>query len=63
MELGCGNSRKVQARTKLLQLTLILDGEVDIGRMVVRRPTELIGVLDAGMGSLNSLLREWEVAA
>lgn len=63
MELGSGNSRKIQARTKLLQLALVLDGEMDVRRMVVRRPTELIGVFDAGMSGLNSLLREWEVAA
>jgi hypothetical protein len=31
--------------------------------MVVGRATELIGVFNGGVAGLNSLLREWEIAA
>lgn len=62
-ELGRGNALLVQDATKLLELVLVSNGQVDVGRVMVVRATMLVGVLNGGMCCLNRLLRERNVAA
>lgn len=49
--------------TQHFKASLVANGQVDEGGMMVGRATELIGVFNGGVAGLNSLLREWDVAA
>jgi hypothetical protein len=63
MELGCADALFVQRVPQTLKLLLVPDREMNVAWVVVGRATVLIGVFDSRMCSLNSLLREWEIAA
>jgi hypothetical protein len=63
VELGGTNTVRMQASTQTLKLLLVPDREMNVAWVVVGRATVLIGVFDSRMCSLNSLLREWEIAA
>lgn len=63
VELGRADACARKTRTKHFQLALVTNGEVDVRGMVVGGATELIGVFDGCVRSLNGLLREWEIAA
>lgn len=62
-ELGCRDAKKRKASAQNFKLMLVANRQVDVGRVVVGRATELIGVFNGSMCRLNSLLREWDVAA
>lgn len=53
----------VQRRTQSFKRMLVAGRKIDVARVVVGRATELIGVFNSGVAGLNSLLREWEIAA
>jgi hypothetical protein len=57
MELGCADALFVQRVPQTLKLLLVPDREMNVAWVVVGRAT------DSRMCSLNSLLREWEIAA
>jgi hypothetical protein len=61
-KFGSRNADRGKTRAKLDQLMLITNGEVNVGRVMISRTAELVGVLDGSMRCLNSLLREWNVA-
>jgi hypothetical protein len=63
MEFSCVVVKRMQLGLELVQLLLIANGEVDVRRVVIGRSAVLVGVLNGCMGSLNSLLREWDIAA
>jgi hypothetical protein len=63
MEFRGWNSGFVQRRTQSFKRMLVAGRKIDVARMVVGRATELIGVFNSGVAGLNSLLREWEIAA
>lgn len=63
VELGRSDAVGVQARAELRQLVLVTAREVDVRGVVVGGATVEVGVLKAGMGGLNGLLREGEIAA
>lgn len=63
VKLGRADACALETRTDHFQLALVTDGEVDVRGMVVGRATELIGVFDGCVRSLNGLLREWDIAA
>ena len=63
MEFGCSDATRVRHITKLLKSSLVTNGQVDAGGMIVRRSTKLIGVFDCGVSCLHYLLRDWDVAA
>ena len=63
MELSRVHACTLKARAKLFQLVLVANGEVNVRGMVVGRTTIGVGVLHGGMACLDSLLREWDIAA
>jgi hypothetical protein len=63
MELGGGNPSFPERMTQLFQLGRVAVGQVDVGRMVVRGTTILVGVFKSGMAGLDRLLRKRNVAA
>lgn len=63
VELGGVDLVEVQARLELDQLVLVSNGEVNVRRVVIGRSAVLVGVFNRRVSSLDSLLREWEVAA
>lgn len=63
MELSGGDSGCLEARTKQFQVFLVACCQVNVRGMVVGRATVCVGVLHGGMAGLDSLLREWDVAA
>lgn len=63
VKLGGVDAQAFKASTKSHQLLLITNSQVDVGRVVVGRATEGVSVLNGCVSGLNSLLREWEIAA
>lgn len=63
VELGSANPVGMQASTQALKLLLVPDREMNVAGVMVGRATELIGVFNGSVRRLNSLLREWEIAA
>ena len=63
VEFGRADACALETRTKLFQLVLVANGEVNVRGMVVGRTTKEIRVLNCCMCSLHGLLREWDVAA
>jgi hypothetical protein len=63
LKLGRDNARVREAPTKKPQRLLITRSEMDVGGMVVGRATVLIGVLNGSVASLNSLVRDGDIAA
>jgi hypothetical protein len=63
MKFRGGNSGFVQRRTQSFKRMLVAGRKIDVARMVVGRATELESVFNGGVAGLNSLLREWEIAA
>ncbi len=63
MKLGCGNASIVETCAQLFKRMLVAGRQVDVGRVMVGRATELISVFNGGVASLNSLLRDWDIAA
>jgi hypothetical protein len=49
--------------TQHFEANFIANRQVDITGMVIGWATKLVGVFDGGVGSLNGLLREWDIAA
>ena len=62
-EMRSTNSSGFKTRAKFYKLLLVANSQMDNARMVVGRATVLIGVFNCGMCALNSLLRDWDVAA
>lgn len=49
--------------TQGFKLRFVANRQMDVGGMIVGRATVEIGVFNGGVTGLNSLLREWDVAA
>lgn len=58
-----GNTGLIQGVLQGAKMTLIACSQMDVGRMVVRRTTMLVGVFKGGMAGLDGLLRERQIAA
>jgi hypothetical protein len=63
VEFSGRDASLIQGGAQLLQLSFVSDREMDVGRVEVRWTTVLIGMFNSCVGSLNGLLREWNVAA
>jgi hypothetical protein len=63
VELCRGNPLIVESSAQRFKPMLVSDRQVDVGGMTVGWATKLVGVFNGGMASLNSLLREGEIAA
>lgn len=64
VKLSHADAQVVQPSTKGYQLLLIANCQVDVGRVPFGSgATEGVSVLNRSVGGLNSLLREWEIAA
>jgi hypothetical protein len=63
MKLCRGDASIVETGTQLFKRMLVAGRQVDVGRVMVGGATELIGVFNGGVASLNSLLRDWEISA
>jgi hypothetical protein len=60
----CGlNAVRGKRGLKLEKSGLVSRRQLDVRRMMIVRTTMLVSVLNGGVASLNSLLREWEIAA
>jgi len=63
MKLSCAVTRGLETRAQVLKPVLVANRQVDVGGMVVGRATVLIGVFNGGVGCLNGLVRDREIAA
>lgn len=63
VELGGGNARLIQGVLQRPKVGLVTDGQVDVGRVVVRRTTVSVGVFEGGVAGLNGLLRKRQIAS
>lgn len=62
MELRCLNTLRIQNSAEFLELLLVSNGQMNIGRVVVVRTTKLVSMFNASMGCLNCLLGDRNVA-
>ena len=63
VELGGLDSCSVKHVTACLERFFVSDSQVQVRGVMVRRAAILVGVFNGGVASLNSLLREWDIAA
>ncbi len=60
----CGlDASSMQRRLELVKRSDVPTGQMNVGRVMVRRSTIGVSMFKGSVASLNSLLREWEVAA
>jgi len=63
VKFGRVDTCALKARTKIRQLTLITNSNVDVRGVLVSGATKEIRVFDCCVCSLHGLLREWDIAA
>jgi len=63
VKLTAEDNRLTVAATDLEVAIRYSDSQVQVRGVMVRRAAILVGVFNGGVASLNSLLREWDIAA
>lgn len=63
MKFRRSNACRVKGITQHFEASLVANRQMDVRGMVIGGATILVGMFNGGVGSLNGLLREWDIAA
>lgn len=63
VELGAADALVTKTGTDRLELSDVASSHMDERGVVIDRTAEGVSVFNGGVASLNSLLREWDIAA